>query len=96
MARPRKTDSDESRSVSRREFLGQTLPAFGGIAAFAGVATSANASEQWTQFLGSNGTGVSTSPVQPPTRWSQDEGIRWRTEISGDGWSSPVVADGVV
>ncbi len=44
----------------------------------------------WYQFRGPHGNG--TAPGQhPPTTWSTDENIRWKTEIHGRGWSSPVV-----
>jgi outer membrane protein assembly factor BamB len=44
----------------------------------------------WFQFRGPQGDGTAPGQ-QPPTQWSQDENIRWKTEIHGRGWSSPVV-----
>ncbi len=29
--------------------------------------------------------------LQPPDRWSTTENVRWKTEIAGLGWSSPIV-----
>lgn len=43
----------------------------------------------WPQFRGPTGQGISTAK-NPPTRWSADTNIRWRTAIPGLGWSSPV------
>lgn len=31
-----------------------------------------------------------------PLRWSEEEGLAWKTELAGRAWSSPVVADGLV
>lgn len=56
------------------------------------LSLSAHAEEnRWTQFLGSDGRGVSEAVV--PTRWSQGLNIDWRTELPGRGWSSPVVSN---
>ncbi|MEC8474153.1 MAG: PQQ-binding-like beta-propeller repeat protein [Planctomycetota bacterium] len=56
------------------------------------LSPSAHAEDSlWTQFLGSDGRGVSKSVV--PTRWSQELNIDWRTELPGRGWSSPVVSN---
>lgn len=44
----------------------------------------------WSQFRGSRGDGI--SPVDNlPVRWSATEHIRWRADLPGEGWSSPVV-----
>jgi outer membrane protein assembly factor BamB len=47
-------------------------------------------SQNWTQFRGSNLDGK--APGQnPPTHWTPDSNIVWKTEIPGEGWSSPVL-----
>ena len=46
--------------------------------------------ENWPQFRGPAGDGMATNSA-PPTSWSEDENIAWKTEIHGLGWSSPVV-----
>jgi outer membrane protein assembly factor BamB len=46
----------------------------------------------WTEFRGPTGQGHSDSTSLPLT-WSADDQIRWRTEVPGQGWSSPVVQD---
>jgi outer membrane protein assembly factor BamB len=48
--------------------------------------------EDWTEFRGPNGDGVTDKSL--PTEWGPDKNIRWRTEIPGEGWSSPVVKNG--
>ena len=53
------------------------------------LSAPALAQEQWAQFRGPNGQGIS-SATGLPTRWSATENIAWRTTIPGaDTWSSP-------
>jgi outer membrane protein assembly factor BamB len=47
----------------------------------------------WPQFRGPTGQGVSTAR-DVPIRWSAESNIDWKTPIPGEGWSSPVYADG--
>jgi outer membrane protein assembly factor BamB len=44
----------------------------------------------WMQFRGPTGDGVSDAR-DVPTKWSEDDGIAWKTPIPGKAWSSPVV-----
>lgn len=46
--------------------------------------------EDWPQFRGPTGQGVSTE-TGLPTEWSTDRGVAWSTPIPGWGWSSPIV-----
>ena len=46
--------------------------------------------EDWPQFRGPTGQGVSAE-VGLPTEWSADSGVAWSTPIPGQGWSSPIV-----
>jgi outer membrane protein assembly factor BamB len=47
------------------------------------------ASEDWTEFRGPRGTGISTAK-NLPLQWTESTNIRWKTAIHGKGWSSPV------
>src|SRR5258706_866207 len=58
--------------------------------AWLSVAMMAAASDDWPQFRGPNGDGHSDATGLPVT-WSEKENVRWKTEIPGTGWSSPVV-----
>lgn len=49
--------------------------------------------EDWTEFRGPGGQGQSSAKSLPLT-WSETESVAWKVQIEGDGWSSPVVADG--
>jgi outer membrane protein assembly factor BamB len=46
--------------------------------------------ENWPQFRGPTGQGISAEK-KLPTQWSASENVAWKTPIPGDGWSSPVV-----
>ncbi|MFO0879177.1 MAG: PQQ-binding-like beta-propeller repeat protein [Gemmataceae bacterium] len=56
-------------------------------------AMAGQAGTPWTGFRGSNGTGVSEE-TGLPTKWSKDEGIRYKVALPGRGLSNPVIADG--
>ncbi|MBM3494040.1 MAG: hypothetical protein FJX72_06935 [Armatimonadetes bacterium] len=46
--------------------------------------------ENWPQFRGPTGQGVS-SERGLPTQWSATEGVRWKSPVPGSGYSSPIV-----
>ncbi|MBV9125340.1 MAG: PQQ-binding-like beta-propeller repeat protein [Planctomycetes bacterium] len=46
--------------------------------------------EEWPQFRGPAGTGVSKE-ARLPVEWSTDKNVAWKVKIPGYGWSSPVV-----
>ena len=52
-------------------------------------------SADWPAWRGVDGLGVSSETNLPKT-WSDTENIAWKTEIPGEGASSPVIVDGKV
>jgi outer membrane protein assembly factor BamB len=54
------------------------------------TAACSRAGDNWPQFRGPTGDGISTAH-NLPVRWSETENIRWKTAIHDKGWSSPVV-----
>ncbi|MCP4662885.1 MAG: PQQ-binding-like beta-propeller repeat protein [bacterium] len=59
--------------------------------AVAAAAESAPDGERfWPQWRGPEATGVSPDG-DPPTRWSETENVRWKIEIPGTGYASPIV-----
>ena len=48
------------------------------------------AGENWTQFRGPRGDGL-TAETGLPVTWSETENIAWKTPIHGRAWSSPVI-----
>ena len=46
--------------------------------------------DSWPGFRGPTGDGHAAGK-NVPTTWSEKENVRWKTEIHGKGWSSPVV-----
>lgn len=50
----------------------------------------APANDNWTEFRGPDGTGISDS-TGVPVHWSDSKNIVWKVAIPGKAWSSPVV-----
>jgi outer membrane protein assembly factor BamB len=48
------------------------------------------ADENWPQFRGPTGQGVSDS-TGLPTTWNEHQHVKWKTPIHGRSWSSPVI-----
>lgn len=46
--------------------------------------------EDWTEFRGPTGQGLSTAR-RLPTHWTTTENVAWMHEIPGKGWSSPIL-----
>lgn len=57
-------------------------------------ATSSVTANDWPIFRGPLGNGIVNADSSVPTEWSRDKNIAFRTPLPGQGWSSPVVADG--
>jgi len=46
--------------------------------------------ENWPQWRGPLGTGVAPA-AEPPLTWSQNESIRWKLRVPGEGASTPII-----
>ena len=53
------------------------------------------AGDNWPQFRGPTGQGISDS-TGLPTKWDEKTNVKWKTPIHGRAWSSPVVWGGQV
>src|SRR5262249_38656081 len=53
-------------------------------------ALSAPIDANWPQFRGPASRGVAHS-TKLPDQWSATENVAWKTDIAGNGWSSPIV-----
>ncbi len=51
--------------------------------------------EDWPEFRGPNGQGI-YGARELPLKWSKSEAVKWRTELPGNGWSSPIVVRGTI
>jgi outer membrane protein assembly factor BamB len=51
--------------------------------------------QDWPQFRGPTGQGHSTE-TGLPVDWSESRNVSWKVPVAGIGWSSPVVANGLV
>lgn len=45
----------------------------------------------WPAWRGPNGNGVAEPGQTPPTTWSDEENVIWKTKVPGRGHSSPIV-----
>ena len=66
--------------------MGRVLLSF----ALAAASVSLSADNNWPQWRGPDGLGISTANGFP-TEWAPDKNIAWKTEIPGRGHSSPAV-----
>src|SRR6187399_826569 len=57
----------------------------------AALATASLTAEDWPQFRGTL-AGVGVDHRDLPESWSTTENVRWKLDVPGLGWSSPVVA----
>ena len=62
----------------------------GALAAWFVATTPAGAGENWGQWRGPSGTGVSPDGA-PPVAWSEEKNVRWKLDLPGEGNSSPIV-----
>ena len=46
--------------------------------------------QRWAQWRGPVGTGEAVD-ANPPTQWSETEGVKWKTPIPGRGHSTPII-----
>ena len=56
------------------------------------AAAGAAAEPPWNQFRGPGGDGRTAARL--PLEWSETSNVRWKTEVPGKAWASPVAADG--
>ncbi len=56
------------------------------------LALTSHAADSWPQWRGSDQNGVAVGESFP-SRWSENTGITWKTELPGSGGSTPVVSD---
>lgn len=52
--------------------------------------------EDWPQFRGPHADGKAQASALPPMEWSENDHIAWKSFIPGLGWSSPIIADGMI
>lgn len=57
-----------------------------------GIVSVASAGD-WAQFRGPGAAGVSTD-ADVPLEWSDEQNIRWKTDLPGAGSSSPIIWEG--
>jgi outer membrane protein assembly factor BamB len=73
-----------------RKILGTTLSSFVLVSLAWAAEPPGDGEGYWPQWRGPLGTGVAPHG-NPPIEWSEDKNIRWKIEIPGKGYGSPVV-----
>lgn len=63
------------------------------VAAIAFTILASSRAENWPNFRGPTGQGLSTEKALP-LHWSAESNVLWKTAIPGDGWSSPIAWKG--
>ena len=58
---------------------------------FPALGLTASGDDEWPQFRGPSGQGHTDAPGLPLT-WSESENVKWKTDIAGEGHSSPVIS----
>ncbi len=53
------------------------------------------AQNDWPRWRGPNGNGVAVSQT-PPTTWSADDNVIWKTKVPGRGHASPIIVGGKI
>lgn len=65
------------------------------IALSSSVVVPSSPAVDWPGFRGPDMSGLALG-ASVPERWSATERVRWAVDVPGQGWSSPIIADGVV
>jgi outer membrane protein assembly factor BamB len=55
--------------------------------------TAVATAEDWPEFRGPTGQGLSNA-TSLPVKWDLQANVRWKVSIPGKGWSSPIVHEG--
>lgn len=63
------------------------------IAAILGAANLLHGQSEWPQFRGPTGQGLA---AKAPSSWGIEKGVAWKVPVKEEGWSSPVISDGMV
>lgn len=63
------------------------------LALFLSASIAFAAEDEWPQFRGPDGQGISNA-TGVPLKWSATENVAWKVEVPGRGWSSPVLSRG--
>ncbi len=50
-----------------------------------------DSTDDWRRWRGPAGNGIAASGQTPPTEWSEDSNVLWKTKVPGRGHASPIV-----
>ncbi len=78
---------------ARNALAGVTCLLLSSVVGIFGGIPSLIAADDWPQFRGPTGQGISTA-THVPLEWSSTKNVQWKKEIPGRGWSSPALSMG--
>jgi outer membrane protein assembly factor BamB len=91
--------SNPGRSAGTRFFKSRRPGRYGRVAALLasvpGLIGLPAIGREWPEFRGPTGQGIATAK-NVPVHWSATSNVVWKTPVPGEGWSSPVIADGKI
>jgi len=61
-----------------------------GVCFFLGAIAAVVHGDDWMRFRGPNGSGISPA-TGVPSQWSETQNLKWKTQLPGPGFSSPIV-----
>ena len=70
--------------------LSRLLPVGALVITLAGHSRLGADTSAWPTWRGPAGTGVAAN-AQPPTKWSDQQNVKWKTKIPGAGFSTPII-----
>ncbi len=59
------------------------------------LSDNASAADRWPEWRGETGQGTSDAK-NLPVRWSEEQGVAWKLNVPGRGWSTPVIENGKI
>lgn len=74
----------------------EELKVLGVVLFLAGGLADSGASDDWLQWRGPSGNGVSEETASPPLSWGDSKNVSWKIAIEGRGHSSPIVSGDLV
>jgi outer membrane protein assembly factor BamB len=74
---------------------GKTLTLLAGLMVAANFLEAAPADQNWGQWRGPLGNGISPNG-NPPTEWSESKNVKWKVPMAGEGHATPIIWDNLI
>ena len=74
-----------------RKLLVFAAPAIAAAALATSALQNSHAVDNWPNFRGPSGQGLTDADTKLPTEWGEDKNVAWKVAIDGKAWSTPVI-----